>query len=225
MTYSQSDIALKNEKLKNQSEMTKHIRMMFSPFIPLAYTAIIIMSLLIVICVVSTVFHLNRNPFTYDITIALYTGVFASGIVSIALEMSKNYATNYKANIILIEYYWALAQLSDFQSIKPKANNDDEDDKKYSIVLDLFFYQNALKQILSISDIEKTYLSIREILHIKALENNKIANMILNEGSSQDQLSDIDIESYNDFLKSISVLEEEMLKKPYYSSLFSKDNK
>ena len=81
------------------------------------------MLLLIVICVVSTVFHLNRNPFTYDITIALYTGVFASGIVSIALEMSKNYATNYKANIILIEYYWALAQLSDFQSIKPKGDN------------------------------------------------------------------------------------------------------
>ena len=28
-----------------------------------------------------------------------------------------------KANIILIEYYWALAQLSDFQSIKPKGDN------------------------------------------------------------------------------------------------------
>ena len=42
---------------------------------------------------------------------------------------------------------------------------------------------------------------------------------LLSEDGSQDEITEADIVEYNELIKAFSILEKEMLKKPYYGSL------
>ena len=219
MSTAQLDISSKKEKHKQQNELIKHLKMMFSPSIAIVFTLLIILLSLIFIATLSIIFHLYEKPTARDITIALYTGIIASGFVSISLELSKNYTSNNKALLLLVDYYLALAQLNQFRMAFAKTVDMDEITSEYRLVLELFSYQNALKEIMSISDIEKTYLNEKEILHLKVIEKNDFVSKLLSEEQSQEEITETDIASYNELIKTLSVLEEEMLKKPYYGSL------
>lgn len=219
MSKAKLDKSHKQGKHKQQNELAKHLKMMFSPSTTIVFTLLIIMLSLIVIGAVSTIFHLYENPISRDITIALYTGIVASGFVSITLELSKNYTSNNKALLLLVDYYLALAQFGQYRMAFPKEDDMDETSSEYSLVFELFSYQNALKELLNISDIEKTYLNEKEILYLKAIEKNVFVNKLLSEDGSQDEITEADIVEYNELIKAFSILEKEMLKKPYYGSL------
>ena len=77
---------------------------------------------------------LNPSLFLSQIAIAILTGVVASGLIAIFLELSNNYRHNYKRLIVLHEYLYLISvyeemmksYIAPYRATNPKIEDDDD---------------------------------------------------------------------------------------------------
>lgn len=104
---------LLNDYLEHEERKTfKDILLYFSlAFRPIS-TLLICVFLSIVIGIPCGIILMNtqENTITYNISFAILTGVIASGLVSLAIEMVNNYRHNYQRLLVLHEYLLTVAK-------------------------------------------------------------------------------------------------------------------
>ncbi len=192
---------------KTIKDILLYMSLAFRPFFKLLFSFILTF-VISFICII-VMLESQKDKIIFDIAFAIFTGVVASGLVSLVICMIDNFSFNYKRLLVLHEYFLAVADYKNYDSLLQECLKD-MDCSGVTYLRDIYNIDlviNLGPTIESAYNGGREYMSLSELGYVKSQ-----IDLYHSIAESHNYLDDIDASKQNDLRHKLESFDYNMVK-------------